>query len=293
MAMSAAGALVLLVLPFGVWSQSVSDCGSAGDHLSSVKVTLSPDPIAKGKPFTIDLSGNLDANISEMNAEIDLTLKALRIIDEPLKLSSPFSISPGLVAGAQSVSIGPLTLPSLPGDVDLAGTIRITNNKKEPVTCMKLSLKVPAESDGDAEPNAEVDASVRGSDVSICSAPSDHVHKLAESTAAGVTTITGSLDEGVTKFVANLDLQVHLSIISHSIKMAIPISYSPGLVKGDLKITAGPMQKNLQESNVDVDVTGKIKIDDGASQELVCLSLSQAEGSAKQDAEGRIPAITV
>jgi len=293
MAMSSAGAFVLLALPFGVWSQSVSSCGSAGDHLSGIKITLSPDPIAKGKPFTIDLSGNLDASLSEMNVDVDLTVKALGIIDKALKVSSPFSISPGLVAGAQSLSIGPLTVPSLPGDIDLAGTIKITNNKKEPVACMKLSLNVPAESDGDAEPSAEVDASVRGSKVSICSAPSDHLHNLAASTAAGVTTITGSLDEAVTKFVANLDLEVHLSIISHSIKMAIPISYSPGLVKGDLKITAGPRQKTLQQSRIDVDVTGTIKIDDAASQELACLSLGPAEGSAKQDAEGRVPAITV
>eukprot|EP00930_Biecheleria_cincta_P038753 TRINITY_DN2662_c0_g1_i2.p2 TRINITY_DN2662_c0_g1~~TRINITY_DN2662_c0_g1_i2.p2 ORF type:complete len:292 (-),score=53.41 TRINITY_DN2662_c0_g1_i2:135-1010(-) len=291
--MYSARALFLLALPFGVCSQSVSSCGSTGDHLSDVKITLSPDPIAKGKPFTIDLSGNLDASLSEMNADVDLTVKALGIIDKAIKVSSPLSISPGLVAGAQSISIGPLTLPSLPGDIDLAGTIKITNSKKEPVACMNLNLNVPAESDRVAEPSAEVDAFASGTKVSICSAPADHLHNIAASTAAGVTTITGTLDEDVTKFVANLDLKVHVSFISHAIKMAVPISYSPGLVKGDLKITAGPAQKTLQHSNVDVDVTGTIKIDDGASQELVCLSLAPAEGSAKQDAEGRVPAITV
>eukprot|EP00930_Biecheleria_cincta_P038752 TRINITY_DN2662_c0_g1_i1.p1 TRINITY_DN2662_c0_g1~~TRINITY_DN2662_c0_g1_i1.p1 ORF type:complete len:294 (-),score=48.33 TRINITY_DN2662_c0_g1_i1:82-963(-) len=293
MAMSSARALVLLALPLGVWSQSVSTCGSSGDHLSDVKITLSPDPIAKGKPFTIDLSGNLDASLSEMNADVDLTVKALGIIDKAIKVSSPLSISPGLVAGAQSISIGPLTLPNLPGDIDFAGTIKITNSKKEPVACMKLNLNVPAESDRAAEPSAEVDASTRGTKVSICSTPSDHLHNIAVSSAAGVTTITGTLDEEVTKFVANLDLKVHVSFISHAIKMAVPISYSPGLVKGDLKITAGPAQKTLQHSNVDVDVTGTIKIDDGASQELVCLSLAPAEGSVTQDAEDRVPAITV
>lgn len=292
MAMSSACAWVLLALPLGVWCQSISSCGASGDHLSGVKVTLSPDPVVKGKPFTIELSGNLDASLSEMIADVDLTIKALGVVDKSVKQKSPFSISPGLVAGAQSVIIGPLTLPSLPGDVSMAGTIKVANDKKEQVACTKLNLNLPAESDADAETNAEVGATLRGSKASICSAPSDHLHNLTASSAAGVTTITGSLDEAVTKMVANLDLKVHLSFITHAIKMAIPISYAPGLVKGDLKITAGPTQA-MQQSNIDVDVTGTVKIDDGASQELACLSLTPAEGSAKRDEEASLPIITV
>lgn len=294
MAMSLACALVMLVLPLGVWCQSFSNCGGSGDHLSGVKITLSPDPVQKGKPFTIEVSGNLDASLSEMIADVDLTVKALDVVDKSVKQTSPFSISPGLVAGAQSLTIGPLTLPSLPGDVSMAGTIKLTNGKKEPVGCMKLDLTVPAESDADAEPTAEVAATpVRGSKASICSAPSDHLHNLKASEAAGVTTITGSLDEAVTKIVANLDLKVQVSFFSRAVKMAIPISYAPGLPKGDLKITAGQKQALQQSNNVGVDVTGTVKIDDGASQELACLSLEPAEGSAKQDAEAGGSIITV
>jgi len=266
-------ALLLLALPFSVRSQSVSSCGAAGDHMKDVKITLSPDPIQKGSPFTVDLSGNLDADLTSMIANIDLNIKALGIIDKPVKLSSPLSVSPGLVAGAQTVSVGPVTLPSLPGSVQAVGTIKLTNDKKEPVACINLNLNVPAE----AKTLVAVEESeeAQGSKVSVCSAAADHLHSLAWTTNAGVTTVTGSLDEAVTKLTVNTDLTLKIGFLSHKIDLAIPISYSPGFVKGDLKITAGPTQKETN-SLIDVEVTGKIKINDGSSQEIACLSIDPA-----------------
>lgn len=271
--------LFLLALPLGAWSQSVSSCGAAGDHLKDVKISVSPDPIAKGQSFTIELSGNLDADLSAMNADVDLTIKALDVINQAVKTSVPVSISPGLVAGPQTVSIGPLSLPSLPGHIEADGTIKITNGKKEAVACIKLALNVPAMSDDFPATSAiEVGAAAQDSKLSVCSAASDHMHNLAIASAAGVTTITGSLDEAVTKFVANLDLKLHIGWLSHKIDMAIPVSYSPGFVKGDLKITAGPATSLLSDSKslIDVSVTGTVKIDDGASQEIACLSIDPA-----------------
>jgi len=247
----------------------VSSCGAAGDHLKDVKISVSPDPIAKGKPFTIDMSGNLDADLSVMNADIDLTVKALGVIDKAVKTMVPVSISPSMVAGPQTVSIGPLTLPSLPGSIEADGTIKITNDKKEPVACIKLALTVPAMSD-------EVDAAAQGSKLSVCSAPSDHLHNLTLSSTAGVSTATGSLDEAVTKLLANLDLKLEVGWLSHKIDMAIPVSYSPGFVKGALKLTAGPASPSLisdSKSLIDVTVTGTVKIDDAASEEIACVSI--------------------
>jgi len=261
-------AFLLLALPLGTWAQSVSSCGAVGDHLKDFKVSVSPDPIAKGTPFTIDIAGNLDADLSDMNADVDLTIKALDIIHKTVTESSPMSIFPSIVAGPQKLSIGPITLPSLPGMVEVDGTIKITNGKKEPVACIKLALKVPEMSEELAGTSAQV--------VSVCNAASDHLHNLTHSSTAGVSTITGSLDEAVTKLVAKLDLKLKVGWLSHKIDMAIPVSYSPGFVKGDIKLTVGPASQPLtsvSKSLLDVEVTGTVKIDDPASQEIVCLSI--------------------
>jgi hypothetical protein len=263
--------LFLLTLPIFARSQSLSSCGAAGDHFKDVKITLSPDPINKGTPFTIDVSGNLDTEITAMNFDIDLHIKALGIIDEPVKVSSPFSISPGLVAGPQKVSIGPLSLPSLPGSLEVVGTVKMTNDKKEPVACINLNLNVPAEETKDLQ--------VEGSNVSVCSGASDHLHNLAWTTSSDqVTTITGTLDEAVTKLAVNVDLKLSVGVLPIPIKLAVPVSYSPGLAKGDLKITVGPPPSQPQlKSFIDVDVTGTIKLNDGASEEITCLSLTKAD----------------
>jgi len=268
---------LLLALPLGTWAQSVTSCGAVGDHLKDFKVSISPDPIAKGVPFTIDISGNLDADLSTMNADVDLTLKALDIIHKTVTASSPVSISPAMVAGPQTLSIGPITLPSIPGALEADGTIKITNAKKEPVACIKLALNVPAMSEEVAATPIESDAAAQGSpSLSVCSAASDHLHNLAHSSSAGVSTVTGSLDEAVTKLVSNVDLKVHIGFLSHKIDMAIPVSYSPGFVKGALKLTAGPASPSVigdSKSLIDVKLTGTVKVNDAASEEIVCLSL--------------------
>merc|ERR1712232_697433 len=163
------------------------------------------------------------------NADIDLNVKALGIINEPVKLSSPFSITPGLQAGPMSVSVGPLTIPSLPGTLEADGTIKLTNDKKEPVACIKLAFKYGG--------NAEVAApAVEGSNVSICSKAADHLHKLAYSENAGVIDITGSLDEAITKLDIDVDLKLAVGPLKIPLPLKVPISATPGLQKGDLKI---------------------------------------------------------
>merc|ERR1712216_347982 len=89
------------------------------------------------------------------------------------------------------------------------------------------------------------------------------------------TTITGTLDEAITEAtaVADLDFTV-LSVLSHRIDLNIPISYSPGLEKGDLKIVAGPAAKNdTVQAPIDVDVKGTIRINDASPSEIACLSI--------------------
>jgi len=266
----------------GAMAQSVSSCGAAGDHLKDVKITLSPDPIKKGTPWSLSLSGTMDEVLSGGNVNADLSIKALDVINKAVKVTSPFSVSPGLQAGAQSLTIGPLTLPSLPGSVVASGTIKITNAKNEPVACVKLDINVPAESSDEAteEAAASHEAEVTTPGATVCSQPSDHLKNLAVSSSAGKTTVTGTLDELVSKTALNLALKLKIGWLTHAINMAIPIVYTPGLPKGALQLTVGPKANlEVEEPEIDVSVSGTVKLDDGNAQEIMCLDVSSTDAA--------------
>jgi len=272
-------AVVGLAAVFRVASQSVTSCGSDSDHLKDVKITVSPDPIKAGSPFTITASGNLDEAIVGGSATADLDIKALGIIDKHVSSESPFTISPGIAVGAQSLTIGPVSLPKLPGSVVLQGTVHLTNSKAEPLACIKFDLNVPAMAE------EEKGTILQDSPVADCSQPSDHLKNLKVAEADNVTTITGTLDEAIMKFTTNVDLTLKVGFFSHKIDIALPISYTPGFPAGDLKITAGPPspKEALQMPNVEAKpkISGTVKINDGNNEEIVCLSIqSQNEAEA-------------
>lgn len=268
----------------GAMAQSVSSCGAAGDHLKDVKITLSPDPIKRGTPWSLTLSGTMDEALSAGNVHVDMSIKALDVVNKAVKVTSPFSVSPGLVAGPQSLTIGPLTLPSLPGSLSASGTIQLTNDKNEPVACVKLDLNVPGEISDEAieEAPASHESEVTTPGATICSQPSDHLKNLAMSSSAGKTTITGTLDELVSKTSLNLALKLKIGWLTHAINMAIPITYAPGLPKGALQLTVGPPAQQLEvdEPEITVSVSGTVKLDDGNAQEIACIDVSSTETAA-------------
>merc|ERR1712059_219628 len=124
----------------------VSSCGAAGDHFSNIKITLSPDPPKLGSPFSFDMEGDLDELTDGGNAVVDLNIRALGIINEPVKVTAPFTYSPGVPSGHSKISVGPVNLPKipLPGGITVTGTVKVTNAKQEPVTCVQLNLNVGA-----------------------------------------------------------------------------------------------------------------------------------------------------
>lgn len=243
--------------------------------MSNVKITLSPDPIVKGQPFTLAITGNLDADFSAGNIIADLNVKALVVINEPVKLNAPFTLTqgtggPGFAGGLQTITVGPITLPGLPGGIHVNGTIRVTNDKTEPVACVKIQLAAVDvdEMDGDQAPAST------GSPVSICSKATDHMKNLAVSTdTQKVTHITGTLDEDIVKASIAVAVQIKIPLIKiPPINLAIPISASPGFKKGDLKLTVGPSA--AQESNGLISVLGTVKANDGKGEEILCLGLN-------------------
>lgn len=253
------------------YSQSVSSCGAAGDHFSNVQIALSPDPPQLGKPFTMDISGDLDEILEGGNANVDLNVKALGIINEPVSVSAPFSFSPGAPSGHQTITVGPVNLPAipLPGGIGVDGTIKLANAKNESVTCVKLALKVG----GAQSSRQEMESSTP---VKSCTQPKDHMKNFAFSTdASGVTTISGSLDEDLDKMAVAVDLNIKIPLIKlPEITLNVPVSYSPGIKKGDVKATFGPSTSRMP--NVAVDVEGTVKLNDGNAQEVVCINITSA-----------------
>merc|ERR1719231_1489926 len=106
--------LVSLAYLAVVTSQSVKSCGGPNDKLKNAVFSVSPDPIDKSKPLTITGTGTLSEALAGGKLNVDLDVKALGIINEPVKTAATFTLSPGFVAGDQKVVIGPFTLPKIP-----------------------------------------------------------------------------------------------------------------------------------------------------------------------------------
>jgi len=272
-------ALCALALANG---QSISSCGTASDKLQNATFTVSPDPIDKSKPLTITATGNLIEELGAGKFDVDLQVKALGIINEPVKTSAPFTVAPGLPTGQQKFVIGPFSLPSIPGSVDVTGQITASDSSGAQVFCLKLELNL-----GNAEQNA-VEApkalalpavqKVNDGPVTDCSGANDHMHNRTFSDTGGVISFEGDLDENINTGEVDVDLAVKVLFIKIPIKLTIPFSIQPGALKGHLKFTAGPSSTQaVQVSRPEISVTvkGTVKVNDANKEEVVCLNVDQ------------------
>jgi hypothetical protein len=271
----------VLALVGGVQSQSVSSCGAAGDHFSNVKITLSPDPPVLGQPFSATVEGDFDEVFAGGDANIDLNVKALGIINEPVKVSYPFTYSPGIASGHSTITVGPVNLPSipLPGGVDVTGTVKLVDTKKEPVACINMDLKIGGASETSAVAAPEAKSTSAASPVTDCTKATDHMKNFKFATdASGVTTVTGTLDEDVAKVNVGVDLNIKVPLVPiPEIKLTVPASISPAIKQGDQKITVGPAASETAANPTPVTVSGNVKVNDGNSEEIVCLQISSSE----------------
>lgn len=255
-------------------SQSISSCGGPKDHLSNVHIALSPDPLSRGSPFTLTITGSLDEDIVGGTVAVDLEVKALGVVDKTIKDTITYSLSPGLRKGDQKIVVGPVSLPRDPGQAVLKGQVRLANTKGEPITCVQLNLDVPVLAEPEAE---EVPAADLPVSASLCSKPTDHLKNIKSSKAGTQTTITATLDEDLTSFTANVDLSVHALFVHIPIKLSIPISYSPGVQKADWTIVGSTESADNGYSKMPVSVTGQVVVKDAQNEEVTCISLSSSE----------------
>lgn len=255
-------------------SQSVKSCGGPNDHLKNPVINLSPDPPTKGGTLTITASGTLDEDMAAANSNVDLSIQALKVVKVGVTGGFPMSISPGAPKGPFSLTVGPFSLPSnIPGSAVVKGQIHVVNDKQEPIMCIDLDLTVPAAETEDAGA-LQVEAPET---ISSCGKGTDHIPDFKLAASGGVTTMTGTLDEAVTKMSVDLDVSLKVLFISLPLKLNIPIEFTPGLVKGPIKGVVGPSTVAVSP-NIKATIKGTMKVNDGNSEEVTCLNLDTIVG---------------
>lgn len=265
--------LLALALVSGAASQSVKSCGGPNDHLKNPVFKVTPDPPVKGSSITIEASGTLDEVEASFNTNVDLKVHALGIIHASVTGGVPVSISPGVVKGPFSMTVGPFELPSnVPGKAVVQGQVQVTNAKNEPMMCIELDMSVGAMDNVETQVALEADVPSL-STVSSCAKATDHIPDLKIATSSGVITMSGTLDESVTKASIALDASVKVLFISVPLKMNIPLDISQGLFnKGAIKAIVGPTSI-VVSPNVKATLKGTVKLNDGNSQEITCINL--------------------
>jgi len=259
----------------GANADSIKSCGKPTDILQNAVFTSSPNPIDKSQPLTITATGKLSAAVTTGKLDVNLNIKALGIINEPIKTSAPFALSPGLPAGDAKIVIGPFSLPKVPGKSDISGTVTVSDGSGKEILCISLDIVALPTADAVLADEARISTSVNADPVTDCSGASDHLHNRVLSNAGGKASITGDLDEALGSITAIVDLTVEVSIIKIPIKMTIPISISPPLPKGHTSASIGPAASTAASSTIRYSIEGTVKVDDSSSSEVVCLNVNK------------------
>eukprot|EP00928_Gymnodinium_smaydae_P005569 TRINITY_DN11895_c0_g1_i1.p1 TRINITY_DN11895_c0_g1~~TRINITY_DN11895_c0_g1_i1.p1 ORF type:complete len:311 (+),score=65.83 TRINITY_DN11895_c0_g1_i1:54-935(+) len=259
---------------------SISSCGGAGDRLQNVHVGVSPDPIKKGGPFTITLTGTLDEQLEAGLVDAHLDVKLLGLIDEKVRKNVSFTIAPGIPGGQASISVGPVVLPpKLPGSAEVDGQVRLLDTSSKQVACLLFNLHVPAMNDVvDNSKEGESDVSTAMRQFTNCGKPSDHLQNISATAAGGVTTFEAVLDEDLTKVVVDVDLVLSALFVHIPLKLSVPVTYTPGVKKGALKATVtdfddAPVER-VAAKKLPFRTTGTVSVADGAGQEVACLKVA-------------------
>ena len=258
-------------------AQTVSSCGGSSDILSNAVITTSPSPIDKKKPFTLTIKGSLTKAVTAGNIDVNLNVKALGIINEPVVSNTDFTYSPGFPQGDVSVSVGPLQLPSAASTADITGTVKISESDGE-IMCIQF-----AESSSFLR-GVQIDESFFEEDLvgdgpvaSSCGTSSDHLKNVQVGKNGTTTIVSGSLDESLASLTTDVDLTVKASFIKVPIKMSIPVSLTPAIPEGDLKATFTPASSEhaLESPQISVTVNGQVKANDSNGEEIACLQLTE------------------
>jgi len=254
---------------------SVSSCGQAGDHISNVIVSISPDPLHEGEAFTFTFEGDLDESLGEeVNVNIDVEVSLFGLIKKTVKKVGNVVASPLIPAGRVSLKVGPVSVNTrIRGSVYLKGKVELTDKNHEPVACVALDLNVPA-----AE--AEYEYSPGGS-VENCGSASDHAKDLVvKQDAQGKLTMTGNLDEQLSEFSVKGSLEIKELFVHIPLSFNAPVVYSPGFFKGPFRIET-TLLENQEESlrGLGLEIKGSGRMLDKNGEEVGCLEFDEFEAT--------------
>jgi hypothetical protein len=255
-------------------AQTISSCGSSSDILSNAVITTNPSPIDKSKPFTLTIKGSLTQDVTAGNIDVNLNVKALGIINEPVTSNTDFTYSPGFPKGDVSVSVGPLQLPSAASTSEITGTVKIAESSGGTgIMCIQFSDSALTSLRGF---NIESEKFEAGPVASNCGTSSDHLSNVQIAKNGTTTIVSGTLDEDLPSLTTDVDLEVKASFIKIPIKMTVPASLTPAIPKGDIKATFTPVSNDeLESPQITVTVNGQVKANDGNGEEVACLQLTE------------------
>jgi hypothetical protein len=254
-------------------AQSVSSCGSATDHVKNVKVTLTPDPPVPGQDITVQITGDNDEDVATGSFNLDLAVQALGVINNKVQLGAPFEFQPTpFKKGPIDIKVGPTALLKTPGSTSIKGTVKAVDASNQQLFCVNLDLKTVSDINTITLSNSS--APVVGDGVTSCTQASDHIKNFALDTTGGKVAVTGQLDEDVSTFHVAVDAVLKKLFIKIPAKLDIPVTCAPGFTKGDFKLSLGPMTGGLVP-DPQVSLTGTVKMNDQANQEVFCLNVDQ------------------
>jgi len=113
------------------------DCAGSDAHVKNKVLDVEPPTLKKGVPFTIRAAGDLDEDLSSGVADIQVDLSLFK-----LGLSIPFSFSQATKAGHADVTVGPITMPSIPLIPNAKGSIKVHDEKAEEVMCYNFNVPI-------------------------------------------------------------------------------------------------------------------------------------------------------
>lgn len=111
------------------------DCSSPGAHIENVVLDVDPPTLSKGVPFTVRAQGDLNEDVPNgvLDLQVDVSLFSFGI-------HSPFSSSVPAAAGHSDITIGPLTMPSIPLLPNAKGSIKMVEQNSEELLCYNFNV---------------------------------------------------------------------------------------------------------------------------------------------------------
>eukprot|EP00444_Apocalathium_aciculiferum_P069183 CAMPEP_0183553824 /NCGR_PEP_ID=MMETSP0371-20130417/76027_1 /TAXON_ID=268820 /ORGANISM="Peridinium aciculiferum, Strain PAER-2" /LENGTH=283 /DNA_ID=CAMNT_0025759447 /DNA_START=54 /DNA_END=905 /DNA_ORIENTATION=- len=260
---------------------SISSCGSPTDIFKHVSMAVSPDPVERGTPFTITVTGDLGTDLTSGTVSWDIDAKVSvfghSVVDKASNQSSPFTVTPAARAGPSKLVVGPIALPGeVPGSADISGKVIVADGTGAQVACVALEFHVVL-GQANTAPLTEALGAPQG--VTSCGKSGDHMQGVTFGRVGGVTTVSGTLDEDVSEMSFHAALKLHIGIVPVPISLSVPVSYSPGLQKGAVMAKVGPTQGASESDGAIPTVTGDITWTDANEQEIACFSVGPSADS--------------